>query len=158
MFGFGKKSGNTLVAAAKGTVIKVEDIPDEVFSQKILGDGYGIKPENGIIVAPADGKITDEQDTYHAYGISTKDGLELLVHIGIDTVSLKGEGFSPCVKVGDKVKAGQPICRVDLDKIKAAGYPTDTVVLITNIDDVKSISVACGEAEAGETTALTYTK
>lgn len=161
MFGFGKKkngSGSALVAAASGTVINVDTLPDEVFSKKILGDGYAVKPMNGTIVSPTDGKIIDVQDSHHAYGIQTNDGLELLVHIGIDTVSLNGEGFTPCVKNGDKVKAGQTLCEVDLGKIQAAGYPTDTVVLITNIDEVKSFNVTIGEATAGETEVLTYTK
>lgn len=161
MFGFGKKNnslGSVLVAAASGTVVNVDALPDEVFSKKILGDGYAVKPINGTIVSPADGRIIDVQDSHHAYGIQTNDGLELLVHIGIDTVSLNGEGFNPCIKNGDKVKAGQTLCKVDLGKIRAAGYPTDTVVLITNIDEVKSINVTCGEAKAGETEVLTYTK
>ena len=80
------------------------------------------------------------------------------MHIGIDTVSLNGEGFTPCVKNGDKVKAGQALCEVDLGKIQAAGYPTDTVVLITNIDEIKDFNVTIGEAKAGETEVLTYTK
>ncbi|MGN0650541.1 MAG: PTS glucose transporter subunit IIA, partial [Oscillospiraceae bacterium] len=95
MFGFGKKKNSSvLVAAASGTVVNVETLPDEVFSKKILGDGYAVKPMNGTIVSPADGKIIDVQDSHHAYGILTNDGLELLVHIGIDTVSLNGEGFT----------------------------------------------------------------
>ena len=146
------------MAAASGTVINVDALTDEVFSKKILGDGYAVKPENGTIVSPADGKIIDVQDSHHAYGIQTNDGLELLVHIGIDTVSLNGEGFTPCVKNGDKVKAGQALCEVDLGKIQAAGYPTDTVVLITNIDEIKDFNVTIGEAKAGETEVLTYTK
>lgn len=159
MFGFGKKkNGSVLVAAASGTVINVDALTDEVFSKKILGDGYAVKPVNGTIVSPADGKIIDVQDSHHAYGIQTNDGLELLVHIGIDTVSLNGEGFTPCVKNGDKVKAGQALCEVDLGKIQAAGYPTDTVVLITNIDEIKDFNVTIGEAKAGETEVLTYTK
>lgn len=159
MFRFGKKkNGSVLVAAASGTVINVDALTDEVFSKKILGDGYAVKPENGTIVSPADGKIIDVQDSHHAYGIQTNDGLELLVHIGIDTVSLNGEGFTPCVKNGDKVKAGQALCEVDLGKIQAAGYPTDTVVLITNIDEIKDFNVTIGEAKAGETEVLTYTK
>ena len=159
MFGFGKKkNGSVLVAAASGTVINVDALTDEVFSKKILGDGYAVKPVNGTIVSPADGKIIDVQDSHHAYGIQTNDGLELLVHIGIDTVSLNGEGFTPCVKNGDKVKAGQALCEVDLGKILAAGYPTDTVVLITNIDEIKDFNVTIGEAKAGETEVLTYTK
>lgn len=156
MFGFGKKkNGSVLVAAASGTVINVDALTDEVFSKKILGDGYAVKPVNGTIVSPADGKIIDVQDSHHAYGIQTNDGLELLVHIGIDTVSLNGEGFTPCVKNGDKVKAGQALCEVDLGKIQAAGYPTDTVVLITNIDEIKDFNVTIGEAKAGETEVLT---
>lgn len=159
MFGFGKKkNGSVLVAAASGTVINVDALTDEVFSKKILGDGYAVKPVNGTIVSPADGKIIDVQDSHHAYGIQTNDGLELLVHIGIDTVSLNGEGFTPCVKNGDKVKAGQALCEVDLGKIQAAGYLTDTVVLITNIDEIKDFNVTIGEAKAGETEVLTYTK
>lgn len=160
MFGFGKKNSaeNGLVSAANGTVVTVDLLPDEVFAAKVLGDGYAVEPTIGTIVAPADGKIIDIQDTNHAYCIQTKDGLEILVHIGIDTVAMKGDGFKPLVKTGDKVRAGQPLCEADLDKIRGAGYSTFTVVLITNIDDVKGINVNCGEAKAGETVVLTYDK
>lgn len=155
MFGFGKKN-NTLLAAATGGIVKIEDVPDEAFSQKMLGDGYAVNPVDGTIYSPAEGTVADITDTLHAYTITTKDNLDILVHIGIDTVTLKGEGFKPLVKQGDEVTAGQPIAKVDLSLLKSKNLPLITPVVIANIDEVKSFSVDTGNVTGGETAVLTY--
>jgi len=98
-----------IVSPLKGQVISVEAVPDEVFSKKVLGDGCAILPENGNIYSPVDGVVTSVAETNHAYGFMSDDGMEILVHFGIETVSLKGEGFVPKVKVGDRVARGQVI-------------------------------------------------
>ena len=93
----------TLLAPLNGKVIPLDQVQDDVFSQKVLGDGVAIQPENGKLYSPVDGEISSIAETLHAYGFSTEDGLEILVHVGLDTVTLKGEGFKPCVQEGDKV-------------------------------------------------------
>lgn len=166
MFGFFKKNKEEklslpqLVAVQNGQVVKVETLPDPVFAEKMLGDGFAILPNNdGTVVSPIDATVEEVQDTLHAYCLHTADGLDILVHIGINTVSLNGEGFTPKVKKGDKVKAGDVLAKVDLDFIKSKGLPTYTVVLITNIDDVKSFDINTDtNAVSGETVVLNYSK
>ena len=102
-------------APVTGKVIPLDKVPDEVFSQKILGDGMAVIPENGNVLSPVNGQVVSVSDSLHAYTLLSEDGLNILVHIGIDTVSLKGEGFKTFVKPGDKVKTGQLIAEVDLE-------------------------------------------
>ena len=125
----------------KGRVIPREDIPDDTFAQGILGDGVGIEPEEGIVVAPFDGVVTDIAESKHAVGLEC-NGMELLIHVGVNTVSMNGDGFEVLVSDGAEVKAGQPILRFDREKIKAAGYPETVVVLLTNSDDLEGVD--CG--------------
>lgn len=166
MFGFLKKDKETtptkpeLVAVQNGTVVKVETLPDPVFAEKMLGDGFAILPTNdGNVVSPINATIEEVQDTLHAYCLHTDDGLDILVHIGINTVSLNGEGFKPKVKKGQKVKTGDTLAIVDLDFIKSKGLPTYTVVLITNIDEVKDFTILANkEAQSGKTIIMTYIK
>jgi len=159
MFGFGnKKESYELLAVVNGKTVDISSLPDEVFSKKILGDGYAIEPSDGIILSPVNGKIVDVQGTHHAYGIETSDGINILVHIGIDTVSMSGDGFKSFVKNGEKVKAGDKLAEANLDMIKEAGFPTYTIVLITNMDDIKSINVRDTDTKAGETVVMTYEK
>ena len=141
---------NTLLAVQNGTIVPVESLPDPVFAEKVLGDGYAIDPTDGKVLSPVSGTIIDIQDSLHAYGISTDDGLEVLVHIGINTVSLNGTGFQTKHKVGDKIHAGELLEEKELPKF--------TVVLITDMDAVKAIHRSAGTAEAGKTAALTYEK
>lgn len=158
MFHFGrKKNENTaFVATQTGKAVPLSEVPDEAFAQKMLGDGVAILPSEGTVVSPMDGEIVTVLDSLHAYGIKTKDGLDLLVHIGINTVELKGEGFKCFVKEGDKVKAGDKLAEVDLALLKEKDYPAYTPILITNMDAVKSVEPVLGETKAGETTILTY--
>lgn len=160
LFGLKRKSDKTyepqLLATQNGKIIKLEELNDGVFSEKILGDGFALKPISNEVYSPVSGVITQVSDTLHAYGITTPDGLEILVHIGLDTVELKGQGFILHVRVGQNVKAGDKIAEADISFITSKNYSTDTVVLITNIDKVKSFGVAYGVAEGGKTVAMTY--
>lgn len=159
MFNFmKKKTKNELLATQNGTIVDLKDVPDEAFAQKLLGEGVAILPTDNEVYSPVDGTIIQVSDTLHAYGISTKDGLDILIHIGIDTVELQGEGFEPLVKEGDQVKAGDLIARADLSLLKEKGYELYTPVLITNIEDVKDFSVGTGKTEAGKTVVMTYSK
>lgn len=141
-----------LVAAdAKGAVVPMQDIPDEVFAQGILGPCCGIDPAVGEVYAPLDGEITQVPDTLHALGIQGDNGAEVLIHVGVDTVEMKGEGFAANVKLGDKIKKGQLLLTMDLEKIAAAGHPAVVITVITNSDDFAAVDlVAEGTVEAGD--------
>lgn len=130
-----------LYAPVKGNVIPREEIPDETFASGVLGDGVGIEPEEGLVVAPFDGEISSVTDTRHAVGITGPGEMEVLIHVGVNTVNMQGDGFTLLVKEGDRVKAGQKLLTFDIDKIKAAGYSTTTAVLVTNSDDYESCTV-----------------
>lgn len=134
-------SDKALFAPIKGTIISRDKIPDETFAAGVLGDGVGIEPENGEVVAPFDGEISSVTDTRHAIGITGPNDMEVLIHVGIDTVNMNGEGFVLFVAEGDKVKAGQKLMTFDIAKIKAAGYSTTTAVLLTNSDDYPDFKV-----------------
>lgn len=140
----------TVAADAKGTIVPMESIPDEVFAQGILGKCCGIDPVEGKVFAPLSGEITQVPDSLHALGIQGDNGVEILIHVGVDTVEMKGDGFASSVKVGDKIKVGQPLLTMDLEKIKAAGHPAVVITVVTNTDDYASVDlVASGEIEPG---------
>lgn len=130
-----------LYAPLKGNVIKREAIPDDTFASGVLGDGVGIEPEEPEVVAPFDGEISSVADTFHAIGITGPDGMEVLIHVGVDTVNMQGDGFELFVSEGDKVKAGQKLIGFDMEKIAAAGYSATTAVLLTNSDDYEGLQV-----------------
>ncbi|MBP0969776.1 MAG: PTS glucose transporter subunit IIA [Oscillospiraceae bacterium] len=134
-----------LYAPISGKYIPLEEVPDAVFSQGILGPGCGIEPEEGVAVAPADATVTQVTDTKHAVGITTEDGAEILIHIGMDTVEMGGDGFTCKVKEGQKVTCGQTLITFDMDKIKAAGHPTCTAFVLTNPDDYPEFAVETGK-------------
>ncbi|MGN7150794.1 glucose PTS transporter subunit IIA [Arthrobacter sp. SAFR-179] len=146
-----------LRAPANGTIIALSEVPDPVFAGGTLGDGFAVDPQDGRFVAPVSGKVVTVFPTGHAYGIRTDDGVDVLLHIGMDTVKLKGEGFTTHVAKGDQVTAGDLLCDVDLNVIKAAGYSTVTPVVITTKKAVEGLSIITGPAEAGTTTAGRYT-
>lgn len=131
----------SLFAPVKGNVIRREDIPDATFASGVLGDGVGIEPETGEVVAPFDGTVSSVTDTKHAVGITGPGEMEVLIHVGIDTVNMAGEGFELLVSEGDQVKMGQTLIRFDISKIKASGYSTTTAVLLTNSDDYPDFKV-----------------
>ena len=141
-----------------GTVLPLEEVPDEVFSQRIMGDGIAIEPSGSVVYAPADGEITVVmEETGHACGMKLKNGLELLIHVGVDTVSMGGDGFELLVKEGDIVKSGTPLIKFDKEKIKAAGHPCTTMMIVTEEGKTEKISMYTGmEAEAGKTTVVSW--
>lgn len=124
-----------------GKVIPLKAISDGVFSEGILGMGAGIEPEEGVVYAPFDGKIIQVADTKHALGLESSNGIELLVHVGMDTVEMKGEGFDVLVKEGQSVKRGQQLMTFSMDAIKAAGHPATTAVIVTNSAQFESVLV-----------------
>lgn len=128
-------------SVADGEVINIENVKDPVFSQKMMGDGFAVEPENGHIVSPVAGKVTSVFPTKHALGLVTDNGLEVLVHIGLDTVSLEGKPFEVKVSEGQTVAAGDLLVEADLDAIRAAGRETSTIVVFTNADAIKSVKV-----------------
>ncbi len=125
----------------KGEIISIEQVPDQVFSQKMMGDGFAIKPENGRVVSPVDGKIVNIFPTKHALGIEDENGMEILIHIGLDTVNLKGEGFTQKVEEGQIVTQGQVLMEVDLDYIAKNAKSTITPIVFTNLKDEQSIRI-----------------
>lgn len=128
-----------------GALVALPDVPDEVFASGLLGKGIAVNPAVGQVVAPADGEVTTLFPTGHAIGIKTDKGAEILIHIGMDTVKMNGDGFKTHVQQGDKIKQGQLLIEFDIDKIKKAGYPVITPVLVTNHDNYKDIVTADGE-------------
>lgn len=155
MFNFLKKEKN-LSSVANGRIIGLSKVPDQVFSQKILGDGFAVVPTNGNFFSPIDGTITDVTETLHAYCITSRDGLEILVHIGIDTVELKGEFFTSLVKKGDPIHRGEAIALADIDAIKEKGYNTTTMVVITNTEKLKEFRVLEAPSAKAGSPALAY--
>lgn len=135
-----RKKHLELLLPAKGELIELEGVPDEAFAQKMLGEGYAVNPTEGIIVAPVSGTISHIFPTGHAFGIDS-DEAEILVHIGIDTVELKGEGFKALKKEGDSVKAGEAVIEVDLERIKEAGKSPITPVIVTPKDEKKKLKL-----------------
>lgn len=140
-----------LAACLTGTVVPLADVKDEAFASGALGDGIAIEPIDGELVAPADGEISSTFETHHAVGMTTADGAELLMHIGIDTVKLGGKHFTYLVNEGDKVKKGQPLIRFELEAIKAEGYPVTTPLIVCNTDDYAAVAAkASGTVKQGD--------
>lgn len=133
--------GNEIHQPVDGTVIKREDIPDPTFASGVLGDGVAIEPTSETVYAPFDGTISTVAESRHAIGISGKDGMELLIHVGVDTVAMNGDGFEVFVREEDQVKAGQKLLTFDKKKIEAAGYPDCVVVLLTNAEDFDDFQI-----------------
>lgn len=156
MFGFFKKDLK-LVAPIAGKTIDLSQVPDEVFAQKMAGDGIAIDTTGELIVAPADGELSLIFKTNHAFAMTLESGVELLVHVGIDTVSLEGEGFERLIEPGVQVKAGTPILKINRDFITGKGLSLITPVLITNVDSVKEISPKVGlSVKEGSDVVVTY--
>lgn len=135
----GKKKELVLTAPMTGTLLAMEAIPDQVFSARMVGDGFAVAPESGQVLAPCTGTVTQIFPTSHAVGIETPEGLEILIHVGIDTVELKGEGFTRLVQAGAQVETGTPLLSVALDCLTASGKSLVTPVIITNMDKVERI-------------------
>lgn len=130
---------STVESPVKGSVVALENVKDEVFSTGAMGKGIAVEPVEGKVYAPADGEITTFFPTGHAIGILTDTGAEILIHVGMDTVEMKGRGFTPKAKQGDRVKKGDLLLEFDMEKIKAEGHPVTTPIIITNTDDYADI-------------------
>jgi sugar PTS system EIIA component len=158
MFNFFKKAKELKIyAPVSGKVIPLAEVPDPVFSQKMLGEGAAVMPSGGAIVAPVDGKIIQVSPTQHAIGILAEDGSEILIHVGLETVALKGEGFTPLVGEGDKVTVGQALLEVDWDYIGKHASSIVTPIVITNSHDSKKQYEVTAESAgtAGKTIVIT---
>lgn len=147
-----------LKAGLTGRVVPLDEVPDNVFSQHVMGDGIAIEPAGDTVVAPADATVSAVMaDTGHACGLTFANGMELLIHIGIDTVDMNGDGFTVLIEEGQKVKAGTPLIRFDREKIHEAGHPSVTVFIVTDEGDAKEIQYLSGmDAEAGQTTVIRF--
>lgn len=142
---------NALYAPLEGEVMALSEVPDPTFASGILGEGCAIEPADGKVTAPFDGEVTAVFDTKHAIGLKSKEGIEVIVHIGINTVELQGEHFEVLVRNGQKISMGQPLVKFDKDAIGAKGYPLITPIIVTNSDDYKKIKVEkTGSTKAGE--------
>ncbi|OIU71327.1 PTS sugar transporter subunit IIA [Rossellomorea aquimaris] len=161
LFGKKEEAPKTVVASAPltGTVKSLEEVPDPVFSQKMMGDGIAIDPSEGKVVSPVDGEIMQLFPTKHAVGIKAKNGAELLIHIGLETVSMNGEGFEAHVSEGSKVSKGDALITFDLDLVKEKAKSTITPIILTNGDNMgelvkkEAVSVTAGIEEVLEITA-----
>ena len=154
----GGTAGGTLKSPLDGRIIPIEEIPDEVFSQKIMGDGVGIEPTGNTVYAPADATVgVVMADSKHACGLVLDNGMEILIHVGIDTVDMNGDGFELFVKEGDRVKTGDPLISFTPEKIKAAGHPMTTAFLITDNGSAADVRFKPNqEAKAGQTVIAEY--
>ena len=140
-----------ILAAVSGTGVPLSEVADEVFAQGMAGEGGAIVPaQSGEAIAPASGTLVKLFEGGHAFGIETDDGVELIVHVGLDTIELRGAGFEKVATEGDRVEAGQPIVRFDLEEIRAGGYDPVTPVVVTNADEHPVSDVRTGEVSAGD--------
>lgn len=155
LFDFLKKGNNKdveLYNPVDGDVIPIEEVADPVFSQKMMGDGFGVQPNNGQVYSPINGKVTSVFPTKHALGLEADNGVEVLVHIGIDTVELEGGPFEIHVKEGDKITPDTLIASVDLDAVKEAGKGNTVIIVFTNMDAVENYTLSkTGASNHGET-------
>lgn len=143
LFGKGKEVNKEIeiYAPLTGEYINIENIPDPVFAQKMMGEGFGINPTEGEVVSPIEGKVDNVFPTKHAIGLKADNGLEILVHIGLDTVQLDGQGFEILVSIGDTVQVGDPLLKFDLEYIRNNAKDVISPIIITNSDQTESIHV-----------------
>ena len=150
MFGFGKRKIRDVYAPVDGQIVTLESVEDEVFSQKMVGDGVAVMPISNKFMAPIDGVVSKIFSTNHAYSIKSNKDLEVMVHIGLETVALDGEGFTRIANEGDEVKAGDVIIEVDLAYVKANAKDTITPIIITDESDFKEIIKEHEVVKAGD--------
>ncbi|MDX5474155.1 MAG: PTS glucose transporter subunit IIA [Bacillaceae bacterium] len=158
---FGRKEEATkdgaIISPLTGKVVPLEEVPDPVFAQKMMGDGFAIEPTEGAVVSPVDGEIVQFFPTKHAIGIKTASGVEVLIHVGLETVSMNGEGFEGHVQVGDNVKVGTKLISFDLALIAEKAKSTVTPIIMTNGDVLETfVKVDATDAFAGDTALATY--
>ncbi|GAA0595487.1 PTS glucose transporter subunit IIA [Virgibacillus siamensis] len=154
---FGKKEVS-VAAPMNGNLVQLSDVPDPVFNQKMMGDGIAIQPDDGKVVAPVDGEIIQIPETKHAIGLRTADGVEILIHIGLESVSLKGEGFTVKTEVGKSVSTGDELLEFDLEYVREHAADTVTPIVITNSQETEKTFVMTEEksCKAAETVIITY--
>ena len=152
------KNTLNIFSPLNGKIVPLKDVPDSVFSEKMLGDGCAIIPNDGKIYSPVNGRVSSVIDSHHAYGFVSDEGVEVLVHFGLETVALKGEGFVPHVKEGDSVRAGDLVCEVDIKLLKEKGINTVTPVIISGGAERFSMNISSGEAVASKTQLITLSE
>lgn len=145
-----RKKEVEILAPVTGELLDISEVPDEAFAQKMMGDGFAVKSYDGIVLSPVDAEVALVFETKHAIGLKTDDGLELLIHFGIDTVKLGGQGFEVLVKQGDRVKAGDKLMKADIEFIKANATSDITPVVFTNLEEGKSVQLIPGDVMSGE--------
>lgn len=150
------KRNKQLLSVCDGSCAELSQIPDEAFSSGMLGQGVAVFPKSNRFFSPVNGRVESIADSRHAYTILSEDGLELLIHIGVDTVELKGEGFTPLTKEGAAIRAGEPLADADLKLISDRGFSTVTAVLITNHEKIEITEQRYGEVTGGRDAILTY--
>ncbi len=145
----------SILSPMTGTAIPLEQVPDRAFSHRLLGDGIAILPKEGVLVSPVDGILSAIIQTLHAYVFQTEDGLEILVHVGLESVGLQGRGFYPLVEAGNRVRAGEPVADIDLTLLQKKGVPLYTPVVLIEGGDGRTLKAVTGSVEAGRTTIFT---
>ncbi|HHF6876899.1 TPA: PTS glucose transporter subunit IIA [Haemophilus influenzae] len=159
---FGSKENKSveveIYAPISGEIVNIEDVPDVVFSEKIVGDGVAVRPIGNKIVAPVDGVIGKIFETNHAFSMESKEGVELFVHFGIDTVELKGEGFTRIAQEGQSVKRGDTVIEFDLALLESKAKSVLTPIVISNMDEISCIVKKSGEVVVGESVVLALKK
>ena len=145
-----------IFATQTGKAVDLSEVPDEVFASKMLGQGFAIIPTEGKVYSPVEGEVVSVAPSLHAYGLRTKSGLEVLVHVGLETVKLNGAGFKVAVKQGDKVKVGDLLVEVDLAFIESKGCKTYTPVILTTLEEDKNVSFKLGMVVAKESVVMEY--
>jgi len=158
VFGKRKDKEFEVLSPMSGRAIRLETVQDEAFAEKMLGDGAAVVPENGMIFSPVSGVVADITDTKHAFCITTHDGVDILLHVGINTVNLKGEGFCVLVKSGDTVAAGDKLAEVNLDLLTKHGMPFDTPVLLTEPEHFEITRFGTGNLRGGSDVLFAYKK
>lgn len=145
-----ERNKNTICAPCDGEVIRLDDVTDEVFSSGVMGDGFAVLPESGKIVSPVSGKIENAYKTGHAYTIISEDGLDVLVHIGIDTIELDGKFFKKRVSSGEQVKKGDILAVIEVEKILEAGFDPVCVTVISNSEKMHGVEIGYGKCYSGD--------
>lgn len=157
MFNFKKKNDCEIAACCDGLPMPLDEVNDPMFSGKMIGDGFAIKPTNDYIVSPIQGEVVLVFPTKHAIGLKNKDGIEIMIHVGMDTVNENGKGFEVFVNVGDKVKKGTTLIKIDREYLSNKGYDLTTPCIITNMNIVESIELNLNSnVMGGKTTVLSY--
>ncbi len=154
MFKFLKPKEIEIMSPMTGKAVEITEVPDPVFAQKMIGDGVAIEPSEGQVVSPCKGKVVQIFPTNHAIGIETKQGFDLLIHLGIDTVELDGKGFERLVEEGQNVEVGTPLINMDLGVVASEGKNIITPVIITTMDKIQNIDIATGLVRAGKDTIM----